>query len=629
MKKSLLLGCLLFTLHFSSFSQVINSYAKVTSIAGTTLNLSNVNETNHTFEDGEQIIIMQMQDDVIGANTADNANFGDLSAIGSAGNFEVRTIASHTESLGVPTSVTVTPALGQTYNTSANSSVQIISFRLLSSNDYTTTMNMAALSWDGNVGGVIAFEVSGTLTLAHNVSANGAGFRGGARSANFYIGGTGCYNTPFRSNSTNHANKGEGIYKTTTANHATARAKILNGGGGGVQINAGGGGGGNFSAGGIGGAGWDGTAAGCSIAAGGYGYGGISLSAFITGTRIFMGGGGGGGQQNNSASTAGGNGGGIVLIKADEILTSGACGGFSITANGNSASIAGNDGAGGGGAAGSIVLEVNTFTISATCPLTIAANGGNGGSINTSTHAAGGAGGQGVVIFSGPEPVVNVTTTTNNGTAGCNNNSNPCNNSAGAASGTDNSGIIPSTNNSLPIELLSFNAAFISENSVQVFWQSANETNSDYFTVYKSKYGTDWDEVIQLDAAGNSNGIRTYETFDHSPYEGLSYYRLKQTDLNGDFKYYHIVPVEYSNLTDEYLLYPNPATQEVFISYTEGIDEILLVNIQGKMVRQITVSATSTSQNIPLGEISNGIYFIQFMKNNASVKNEKLVIQKE
>ena len=48
---------------------VINGYATVTGISGSVLTLSNVNEMGDTFEDGEELIIMQMQDSVIGTNT--------------------------------------------------------------------------------------------------------------------------------------------------------------------------------------------------------------------------------------------------------------------------------------------------------------------------------------------------------------------------------------------------------------------------------------------------------------------------------------------------------------------------------------------------------------------------------
>ena len=78
------------TVLFSSFAycQVINGYAKVTAITGTTLlTVNNIDESGDTFEDGEFAIVMQMQDDVIGVNTNNNSSFGDLNSIGSAGNY--------------------------------------------------------------------------------------------------------------------------------------------------------------------------------------------------------------------------------------------------------------------------------------------------------------------------------------------------------------------------------------------------------------------------------------------------------------------------------------------------------------------------------------------------------------
>ena len=57
------------------YSQVINAYARVTAISGTTLTLANVNETFHTFNVGEKAILIQMQSNVLGS-TADDATFG-------------------------------------------------------------------------------------------------------------------------------------------------------------------------------------------------------------------------------------------------------------------------------------------------------------------------------------------------------------------------------------------------------------------------------------------------------------------------------------------------------------------------------------------------------------------------
>ncbi len=622
-------------LNISLCGQVLNCYANVTSIASTTLNVSNVNESFDTFEDGEEVVIMQMQDDVIGANTLDDANFGNLSAIASTGLYEVRTIVSHTEALGLPVTITLNAALTNTYNTGVNSSVQIISFRNMGTPiNYATVANITALAWDGNVGGVIALNIPGTLTLGHNISANGAGFRGGARSNNFYIGGTACYNTPFRTNNNQAGFKGESIYKNTTANYTNSRAKILNGGGGGVQINAGGGGGSNYTGGGAGGNGWNSTATGCSFAAGGFGFGGIALNTSLSATRIFMGGGGGGGQQNDGVGTNGANGGGIILIKANQLITTGACGTLSISANGSAAANSGNDGAGGGGAAGSIVLNINSFAVAATCPLAVTANGGNGGTVATSTHAGGGAGGQGYIVYSIPQPTTNVTTTTLNGNPGCNNNSLPCTNSAGSATGSNNSGIIANVLTPLPIELLSFSVQAC-QNAVCIIWETASEVNNDFFTVERSQDALRFEPIARIKGSGNSDTKRSYRLTDDLPYRGIAYYRLKQTDYNGAFSYSNIAMIDLANKgLFEFKLFPNSndgklINIEVMANKGESIS-ISIFDALTKVCYQSTITIPIQGQNSiaiqPQSALPKGVYTIA-LQAQRKVYNGKLVVE--
>src|SRR4051812_17225457 len=111
-------------------AQVIyNAYAKVTSVnSGTLLNINNVNQANHSFNVNEMVIVMQMQDDVIGTNTTNIASFGNLSSIRNAGKFEVVKISGVNLSAGTPTSIALASPLSNTYNTGSNSSVQVISF---------------------------------------------------------------------------------------------------------------------------------------------------------------------------------------------------------------------------------------------------------------------------------------------------------------------------------------------------------------------------------------------------------------------------------------------------------------------------------------------------------------------
>jgi hypothetical protein len=615
MQKKILFLASIFFLSTVTYSQ-INAYANVTGIAGTTLNVNNVNETFDTYEDGEYIVIMQMQDNVIGGNTGNNVNFGNLSAIQSAGLYEVRTILSHTEGGGLPTSITVSAPLANSYNINANSRVQIISFPSFGAPNYTTTGNISGVAWNGNVGGIVAFEVPGTLTLAHNISVDGIGFRGGAQDNNGTAGA--CNNTNYRivNTNNNYAFKGEGIYTLTDVNWAKARGKILNGGGGGNNHNGGGGGGGNYSAGGDGGPGWQGGAPGyCNPTAGGLG--GISLSGQISVWRIFMGGGGGAGEGNNNFNTAGGNGGGIILIRANEIITTGACGGLTISANGNVGSLPGNDGAGAGGAAGSIVFEVANWNIAPGCPISIAANGGNGGHVNNgSNHGGGGGGGQGVVVFNGPVPGTNVSVTTLNGTGGCNNstyNPGPCTFQAGSGSGANNGGVIGNSSGPLPIELIEFRAEKFNRSNVQLIWTTASEVNNNYFTVERFTEGNEWKEVSHVKGAGNSSSIINYEVFDKNPPCGLLYYRLRQTDFDGNFRYSDVEAVKF--VCDENLItYPNPSTGIVTIEFTSEASEITYVeaiSITGSILEVEPKSSGRNKFAIDLSNLPAGIYFLK------------------
>ncbi len=586
-------------------AQVINAYAEVTNISGATVTIGIVDETGDTFEDGEQVIIMQMQDDVIGANTGDNSNFGKLGTIQSAGLYEITTITSHIEAGGVPTSFTLNASLKNSYNTGANSSIQIISFPRFGDPDYTLS-GASALSWNGSIGGVIALQVDGELTLAGDINADSDGFRGASANGG---GAAGCSgNVNYRlAMSNNFANKGEGIYKSTNSGYAAGQARILTGGGGGNSHNGGGGGGGNYSAGGAGGPGWPN----CSPTAGGTG--GIDLSGEIVPGRIFMGGGGGAGEGNNGGSRDAGNGGGIILINAMEVRTEGTCSGITISADGASVALgSGGDGNSGGGAGGTVLFEVKTWDVASGCPVTVRANGGDGGDVtHQHIHGAGGGGGQGAVIYSISEPSANTTTFTDPGEGGSN--CYTCGN-AGVGEGLAGAGIIDNTSGPLPISLINFQAMTNSNGEVEVIWQTASEINNDFFTIERSQNTVDWEVVTYIAGAGNSQEVLTYEEVDPNPHQGLSYYRLKQTDFDGRFEYFAWEPVTLETKVEaEIWMYPNPTNALVHIFSGSDLEgEFSVYNTMGTDItaRVATQNISDNHRTIDLSTVPPGFYVI-------------------
>ncbi len=94
----------------------------------------------------------------------------------------------------------------------------------------------------------------------------------------------------------------------------------------------------------------------------------------------------------------------------------------------------------------------------------------------------------------------------------------------------------------LPIELISFTAKVI-DNKVDLTWATSTEINNDYFSVEKSKDNNNFETIEKVDGAGNSFYTIVYKCIDSLPYNGVSYYRLKQTDYDGNESYSDVVSV--------------------------------------------------------------------------------------
>lgn len=94
----------------------------------------------------------------------------------------------------------------------------------------------------------------------------------------------------------------------------------------------------------------------------------------------------------------------------------------------------------------------------------------------------------------------------------------------------------------LPIELLSFTGEK-KDGYNELKWSTSTELNNDYFTLEKTIDGSNYSELGIVDGAGNSTEIRNYSMLDVSPSNEINYYRLKQTDFNGEFSYSSIVSI--------------------------------------------------------------------------------------
>jgi len=156
------------------------------------------------------------------------------------------------------------------------------------------------------------------------------------------------------------------------------------------------------------------------------------------------------------------------------------------------------------------------------------------------------------------------------------------------------------SNAPLPIELAYFRAEPAKANTVNLYWQTSSEINNDYFTIEKSKDAENWIELLRIDGAGNSTRALNYSATDDDPYLGISYYRLKQTDYNGEYSHSEIRPVEILSNLDlgNLLVFPNPFSDHFRIE--QSIPKDARISIYDSKAGQIQPSIILRDNNIEI-----------------------------
>ncbi|MBL4754890.1 MAG: T9SS type A sorting domain-containing protein [Flavobacteriales bacterium] len=124
----------------------------------------------------------------------------------------------------------------------------------------------------------------------------------------------------------------------------------------------------------------------------------------------------------------------------------------------------------------------------------------------------------------------------------------------------------------LPIVLIDFSATISDNTQVMLEWTTASEVNNDFFTVERSTNGLTFEVIAEVPGSGTSNRRMDYEAHDDAPLEGVSYYRLKQTDFDGKFEYFKIVAVNLERNADGscvFKVFPNPCIGQCTVDLSE------------------------------------------------------------
>lgn len=165
----------------------------------------------------------------------------------------------------------------------------------------------------------------------------------------------------------------------------------------------------------------------------------------------------------------------------------------------------------------------------------------------------------------------------------------------------------------LPVELLSFSAKE-QENQVFLYWQTASETNNDFFSIERSKDLKSWEQVQEVAGIGNSTQTQSYQAIDPQPYAGTSYYRLKQTDFDGTISYSSAIAILIENVSSiKPIIYSDSGEKFLRLDKSNFAGQSLeLFNALGQeMTNYLLIQETESYIELNLSLIPPGIYFLK------------------
>ena len=181
----------------------------------------------------------------------------------------------------------------------------------------------------------------------------------------------------------------------------------------------------------------------------------------------------------------------------------------------------------------------------------------------------------------------------------------------------------------LPVELTGFTVSQNNCDTVVVAWQTASETNNNYFSIERSTDGNTFEYIgIIKPKTTNSNSTIDYSFIDNNPTDGIAYYRLKQTDVDGGFKYSNVISFQrcISNKNIEVTVFPNPTYRKVTVDFTgngKDIESVNIINVYGETIYE----STFLQPELDFENLNSGVYILRVSLKSKEYIEKRFIVK--
>ena len=186
----------------------------------------------------------------------------------------------------------------------------------------------------------------------------------------------------------------------------------------------------------------------------------------------------------------------------------------------------------------------------------------------------------------------------------------------------------------VPVELTGFKAELKNLN-VLLSWQTITEKNNYGFELQRSANKNSWEVIGFIQGNGTTLERQNYLFEDNNIENQVYFYRLKQIDYEGSFKYSDIIEINISlNNFELFQNYPNPANPTTVIKYVVPVAsfiELYLYDVQGEKVSTLLCERKQGgvyTTEVDLRNFSSGVYFYTLKSSTGFSQTKKLLILK-
>lgn len=178
----------------------------------------------------------------------------------------------------------------------------------------------------------------------------------------------------------------------------------------------------------------------------------------------------------------------------------------------------------------------------------------------------------------------------------------------------------------LPVTLVGF-VVRPGQGQVVLQWATASERNNERFVVERSADGLAFQPLAAVAGHGTTARGQAYTYLDAQPLPGLSYYRLRQVDLDGTSTYSPVLSSHQAIAAA--LLFPNPTAGRLTLdlrALPAGSCEVRVLDALGRL-QLATTLPTGQLQPLALESLPAGTYLVQLRRPGQGYQVQRVVKQ--